>query len=331
MIGIYKITNQVNGKVYIGQSINIKQRWKNHKKDAFWEKGEDYHYPLYKAMRKYGLANFSFEVLEECNREQLNEKEIFYISQYNAYGKGYNQNAGGNSAPHSIKLDVDIVKQIITLLKTTNHSNTELAKKFQISEGMIRAINSGECWPQPNEKYPLRVLRQRDSVGKIIKKSPKTHTCAQCGTPIWPTSILCKKCANDNKAQNRKIKRPQRLELAKMVSESSFVAVGKEFGVSGNTIAKWCKEYGMPHNKEQLKRWYCEAVGSEYIPPHSQRITKPVKRPVQQIDIASGQIINTFESIAEANKSLHTQGRGHISDVCTGKRKTAHGYKWKYK
>ena len=66
MIGIYKITNKINGKCYIGQSINIKQRWKGHRKDAFWLNGPDYQYPLYKAIRKYGIENFSFEVIEEC-------------------------------------------------------------------------------------------------------------------------------------------------------------------------------------------------------------------------------------------------------------------------
>ena len=52
MIGIYKITNKVNGKVYIGQSDNIERRWKNHKKDAFWSNGHVYNYPLNRAMRK---------------------------------------------------------------------------------------------------------------------------------------------------------------------------------------------------------------------------------------------------------------------------------------
>ena len=51
MIGIYKITNNINGKCYIGQSINIKQRWKGHKKDAFRIVWPYYNYPLYRAIR----------------------------------------------------------------------------------------------------------------------------------------------------------------------------------------------------------------------------------------------------------------------------------------
>ena len=107
MIGIYKITNLVNGKVYIGQSTNIKRRWKDHKKDAFWRSGPDYDYPLYRAMRKYGLDNFSFEIIEECNKNELNEKEKFYIAQYNSYKNGYNQTEGGDSVSHNLKLTVE--------------------------------------------------------------------------------------------------------------------------------------------------------------------------------------------------------------------------------
>ena len=97
MIGIYKIENLINGKVYIGQSINIKERWNEHKlinsrasKDALKKQK----YPLYLAFQKYGLENFSFEVLEECPREQLNEKEKYYIDLYSSYDYGYNSTRG---------------------------------------------------------------------------------------------------------------------------------------------------------------------------------------------------------------------------------------------
>ena len=75
MIGIYKITNLVNGKSYIGQSINIRKRIINHKSTAFNPQERGYNYPLYKDIRKYGINNFSFDVIEECKKEQLNEKE----------------------------------------------------------------------------------------------------------------------------------------------------------------------------------------------------------------------------------------------------------------
>lgn len=92
MIGIYKITNQVNNKCYIGQSICIEKRWKEHIYEA--EKG-DKNYKLYLAIRKYGIDNFTFEVIEECSEKDLNEKEIFYIKKYDSYLNGYNSTLGG--------------------------------------------------------------------------------------------------------------------------------------------------------------------------------------------------------------------------------------------
>ena len=77
MIGIYKITNKINGKVYIGQSINIERRWQQEKRCAFNESSPAYTQHISKAFRKYGLENFSFEVLEELKAEALNDREMY--------------------------------------------------------------------------------------------------------------------------------------------------------------------------------------------------------------------------------------------------------------
>lgn len=91
--GIYKITNQITKECYIGQSVNISKRFKEHIKcglDIDRPQGNK----LYKAMIEYNIWNFTFEVLEECNKEQLNEKEKFYISLYDSCNYGYNSNKG---------------------------------------------------------------------------------------------------------------------------------------------------------------------------------------------------------------------------------------------
>ena len=63
MCGIYKITNTINGKAYVGQATNISVRLKNHRSDAFNPNKPGYDYPLYRAIRKYGLENFRFEII----------------------------------------------------------------------------------------------------------------------------------------------------------------------------------------------------------------------------------------------------------------------------
>lgn len=89
---IYKITNDINNKVYIGQtSFSIEKRFSEHCKDAFKFKAEKR--PLYSAMRKYGIENFHVELLEET--ENPNEREKYWIQKFNTYHNGYNATIGG--------------------------------------------------------------------------------------------------------------------------------------------------------------------------------------------------------------------------------------------
>lgn len=81
--GIYKITNSLNGMVYVGKSVDIRNRWTQHIKRAVGVEKETQNL-LYPAMREYGVWNFSFEVLEDCLKEHLNTKEKFYQEVYKA-------------------------------------------------------------------------------------------------------------------------------------------------------------------------------------------------------------------------------------------------------
>lgn len=98
---IYKATNLINGKCYIGQTISkdpIKY-WFRHLKTAFKENDNR---PIYRAIRKYGCENFIWETIEFCNsKKELDEMEFHYIKQYNSFinfknSKGYNATLGGD-------------------------------------------------------------------------------------------------------------------------------------------------------------------------------------------------------------------------------------------
>ena len=91
--GIYKITNQTNDMCYIGQSVDLSTRWKDHAKCGL---GIDTppNNKLYQSMIEDGLWNFSFEVLEECPKDQLDEKEKYYIHLYQSKDYGFNTTAG---------------------------------------------------------------------------------------------------------------------------------------------------------------------------------------------------------------------------------------------
>lgn len=94
--GIYKITNLENGKVYIGQTKQaFKERWRTHlKRGVKAEPGTSN--KLYNAMWEEGAENFTFEVLAECDTDELNKKEKEYISFYHANTWGYNSTAGNS-------------------------------------------------------------------------------------------------------------------------------------------------------------------------------------------------------------------------------------------
>ncbi len=77
MIGIYKIINHINNKIYIGQSIDIDRRFKEHIRTSKLNKDN---MPIHKAMYKYGIENFSIVVIEECEISLLDEKEKYYIN-----------------------------------------------------------------------------------------------------------------------------------------------------------------------------------------------------------------------------------------------------------
>jgi len=94
MIGVYKITNTINNKCYIGQSINMQRRWKEHKWDTI--KGKSTLMPIHMAMRKYGIDTFVFEVILECSRSLLDNVEMLFIARYNTVKEGYNVLVGGN-------------------------------------------------------------------------------------------------------------------------------------------------------------------------------------------------------------------------------------------
>lgn len=93
--GIYKFTNNLNGKVYIGKSVNIYRRYSHHI-SCVNNNDKQIKQLIHKAIRKYGLSNFSFSIIEECNKELLDEREIYWIKYYNSFNNGYNMTEGGD-------------------------------------------------------------------------------------------------------------------------------------------------------------------------------------------------------------------------------------------
>lgn len=131
MQGIYKITNTINGKFYIGQTLDFKQRWRKHKqcKD---------NYPLYNAFRKYGIKNFTFEILEIVeDNKKLTEREEYY---YNKMRPEYNLKSPKQTENNRLsKKVIQISIKDLSILNTFK-SLSEASRNTGIATGSISKV-----------------------------------------------------------------------------------------------------------------------------------------------------------------------------------------------
>lgn len=165
--GIYKITNKLNGKCYIGQSNDIHRRWKQE-----LAPNAKLNPHLARAFEKYGIDNFEFEIIEECKREDLNEREQFYIEIYNSINPalGYNKTLGGdgNLGRHFVMSEEqkEKIRQANTGRKYTDDKliNVREANKNKIDPNQIVIF----CYE--TNKYYLSIGKAAKELG-ICKES----------------------------------------------------------------------------------------------------------------------------------------------------------------
>ena len=132
MAYIYMITNEINGKVYVGKTEeSIQKRFVEHCKDS--KKDRCKNRPLYRAMNKYGCENFTVSLLEETDQPELREE--FWIDQKKSYHNGYNATRGGDGKKY---LDYELIYN--TYCKIQNATKT--AKILGISSDTVRNVVS---------------------------------------------------------------------------------------------------------------------------------------------------------------------------------------------
>lgn len=169
MIGIYKITNKIDGKVYIGQSNDIERRIREHKRTRT-ETIDDY-------INVLGVENFDFEILEECSLDNLDSKEQEYVEKYNSRQEGYNIQKGGynnskgegNGRARLTENDVIFIRE-----SYAKHSQpNEIYKQYfqdKITKSQFQAVWQGRSWCnimpevytlENKEYYTAGQMRQR--------------------------------------------------------------------------------------------------------------------------------------------------------------------------
>jgi group I intron endonuclease len=293
MIGIYKIENLINGKVYIGQSINTSARWLAHKEVlSIPSHAYELKKPLYKDMNKYGIDNFKFEIIEECDKEKLNEREIYWIKKYNSYyfddnSNGYNLTRGGETSINSyteeeIQLIIDLWysgKSVGQIVKETGKSNSVIIgylkdrTDYTPEEGRIR----GQLLSSHGEKQ----INQYNLQGEFIQTFP------------------------------------------------SQAAAGRAMGTDPSLIGKTVKG----RFKQLNGYIYIRAIENQEEVLQRRLSKTKRKLKVEQIDIQTNNVIRTFNNTREAEQSVGGLQRDGtiVRGCCEGEYTTALGYKWRYK
>ena len=238
MIGIYKITNLITKQAYVGQSVNIERRKKEHLRAANTESNKSYNNPLYRAIRKYGIENFDFQILEICPIEKLDQQERYWIKKYDTFFHGYNLTLGGDASGSREKKESII--GIFYDLENTSLTQKEIANKWNISEEMVQGINTGRYWTI-QRTYPIR------------KQQEKHHFyCIDCGIEISKNSKRCLACQNKSRQQEKPVSREK---LKQLIRTTPFTQIGQYYGVTDNAIRRWCDFYNLPRRKKDIEKY----------------------------------------------------------------------------
>lgn len=176
MTGIYIIKNKTNNKVYIGQALNIKNRWKKHinilSKNKYIDKKQKPTH-LQAAWNKDGEENFTFDILEECSKEELDDKEKYWIAYYKSNNRdyGYNKTDGGSNGMPTEESRIKMSEAAVGKPKSEEHKQNMRKPK---SEEHRRNIGKGKQGIPISEEAKQKISNANK--GKESAFKGKKHT-----------------------------------------------------------------------------------------------------------------------------------------------------------
>lgn len=305
--GIYKITNLINGKVYIGESVDIYRRWEQHKKIGKSKNGykRDAVKPLYRAMHKYGLDNFLFEIIEICCPEDRFERETYWIAYYDCTlknNKGYNQNYGGEGS--------------------YNLSQMREVYQYDLQGNFVARYNSiKEATVAIGANYHNGLVQ--NAIGKENKQAGGYQWRYEYVDKLSPYKIVYKcykvACYNEN---------GQLEQVFNSVKEAA-----QYFDCSISAI-EYCCQGKSKFCKHKIFKYYEDVPLDMVEVPILKRAGRKGK-PVMQIK--DGEIVNIFKSARDASKAMNNgivndDGANYIGRICRKKPKHKYykGYSWKF-
>lgn len=301
---IYKITNKINGKSYIGKTNNLRRRWNEHK----WGKGGTA--ILNKAFKKYGVSNFEFSLVEKrefATKEELNKElsqmEIDYVAKFKTYRKGYNATIGGEGAVgHSV---TEELKQRFRELKLERYKSEEA--RLQCGNGMRGKHHTKEVRERIREALLNRdhAIYEKMAAERVGKH--RDHDMIMRGA------------------------KKRRKPVLQYDMEGNFIKEyeGIDFTNFPNTtnIGSCCK--GKINSAYGFVWRY---KNSDIIPIHidvGDRSKMHTSQKILQLD-KNGKVLAEYDSITKASKYTNI-GRTAIGNCAHKLSKTAGGYIWVFK
>ena len=339
-IGIYKITNLKNGKIYIGQSINILERFTQHKSDLKGNRHSNKH--LQSAYNLYGLETFKFEILEECSKKQLDKRERYWINFFGGVSSktNYNQKDGGHCKCKFSEESIFVMKKI----KKGKH----FGSKSEFKKGMI-PWNKGKVGTYVSNRR--KKIYQYDLDGNFIAEY---NSALEASKSINVSSSLISLCClkkhishqfqwryeKHKKISKAKIKQRTKKKVYQYDLDGNFVAeyesaaeAAKKIGTSASIIQACCLKY---KNNILCKgfQWRHFLRNNGIEKARSKNMSSKYKKTVLQYD-AKGNFIKEYCSIKQVENDLK-YAHCSISRCCNynenhEEKKKAYGYIWIFK
>ena len=365
---IYKIVNDINDKIYIGQtSRTIEERWKEHIKDS-----KNLNYYLYASIRKHGIKHFKISKIEKYESDDksklldiLNEREVFWIDYFDAYHNGYNQTLGGQNNPpnkfteksvieYSMFCEIiNIYPSIINASDSTDFSASDISscckrkKIHRIQNRIFRYADDPLTEKEINwykSRYPK--IYQYDFYGNLIKvyefvQEAVAYLSSQNIT--IPNGNIMKCCNGEVLSAGNYVWRKypdvfntyRTPEILKRI-EKRDIETGtllEIFECFNDIYDKY--EYDVSsinsccNNRNASSNGYHWCYEGNFNKDNLKRIHL---KAISQYSI-DGNLLCNFENVNEIIKSLNLKGLSASSTilaVCNGKKNSAYGYVWRY-
>ena len=343
MGNIYIITNKINNKIYVGKTERtIETRWKEHINAM--SSSNKKHYKLYAAMNKYGIENFSIDLLEKCPNSLLNEREIYWIKKLNSYDKGYNMTLGGDGTSSIEEEKIFELwnqgQSVSQISETLGYDRTTITKRLQgyinYSQELSKARGAELCATSKFKK--IYIYNQQGN--KTQEYNNSTEAAIELHMDIKQIRTWCRKnFIKEGFLYSYDILAPEEIVYI-FLHQKNHKAV-EQINLDGYhvrtyvSIQEAMRTTGINNinlaasGKIKTAGGYIWKYVDDFQENNSLPTTTQGRKKVAQYSL-DGNLIQIYESITDAAKQTGQKSSSNISQVCKGKAKTAGGFIWKY-